>query len=187
MTQLTVAEVLHTSNGRTSAEDLTTSAGTTAGDTLLIAYGSDFFQLANMPDPTSTAGDVGEPVYALDVGTNKGHIKVYLVAVEAGGAQTVTIPAHNGCDIFGVVLRLTTATTVDDVDGNSDPTESQTAHVAPSADVLGADRLLVGIWLCFNVNTGFPSPPYVEPPGMTVAAMPSSSPFSVLLVATDRF
>ncbi|WP_157253193.1 hypothetical protein [Nonomuraea typhae] len=180
-----VAEVLQTTNGRTTTEVLNTAAGTAVGDTLVIVYASDFFALATMPEATSSAGTLSA-VRTIDIGTNLGHIKTYTCAVTSGGSHTVTIPAHSGCDIFGVVLRLSTAATVDAHDGQIDPTESTTSHVAPSVTTTGADRLLVACWLGTNVNTGWSSPPYTAPGSMTDRAQPNSSPFSGLLVATQE-
>ncbi|MFI9558869.1 hypothetical protein [Nonomuraea endophytica] len=186
MTAPQVLETLKTSNGRTTSEVLTTdNAGTAAGHWLAIIYGSDYRELANMPDPTSSAG-TPQHVYSLDIGTNIGHIKAYLLEITSNGAKTITIPTHIDSDIFGVVLRLDVAVTVDDVDGAIDATETQTAHVAPSLDTTGVDRLLVGIWLGTDVNTGWSSPPYQAPGSMVERAQPHTSPFAAMMVATEE-
>ncbi|MFI6496890.1 hypothetical protein [Nonomuraea typhae] len=180
-----ISETLKTSNGRFTTEVLTTSAGTAAGDTLVIFYASDFFSLATMPDVTSSAG-TPTLEHTTEVGTNLGHIKAYTLAVTSSGSKTVTIPAHVDCDIFGVVLRIPAAITVDDHQGQIDTTETLTAHVAPSVTTLGADRLLAIAWLGTNVNTGWSNPPYTAPGSMTERAQPHSSPYAALMVATQE-
>ncbi|MFI6296712.1 hypothetical protein ACIBEJ_34340 [Nonomuraea sp. NPDC050790] len=179
---LTIAEVLKTSNSRTTTEVLTTSAGTAAGDKLAVFYGSDWFSLASMPEVTSSAG-TPDPVRTVDAGTNVGHIKSYTIDVTTSGAKTVTIPAHVDADIFGVVLRISGSFTVDDDDGQFSATGT-VSHTAPSLTTTGADRLLVCCFLACDVNTGF-TDPYVHPAGMTERAQPIASPFAAMLVATQ--
>lgn len=179
-----VAESLQTSNNRTTTEVLTTSAATAAGDTLVIAYASDFYSLATMPEVTSSAGTL-TAVRTVDVGTNIGHIKTYTVEVATAGAKTVTFPNHSDADIFGVVLRTAGPVTVD-VHGGQFAVTATTSHVAPSVVTTGADRQLVGIWLATDSATTFPADPYTNPAGMTERAEPLASPFAALLVCTQE-
>lgn len=183
MPEPAVAESLQTSNNRTTTEVLSTSAGTAAGDTLLIAYASDFYAIGTMPEATSSAGTL-TPVRTVDIGSNIGHIKTYTVPVASAGAKTVTFPNHSDADIFGAVLRISASVTVDDHQGQFSATAT-VSHVAPSVTTTGADRLLVCVWLATDCSTSFPADPYTNPGGMTERAEPLASPFAALLVCTQ--
>lgn len=184
MTDVMVAEVLRTDNGRTSTQVLTTDPTTAVGDVLVIVYGSDFFSFATMPDATSSAG-VLTPMGSVDVGTNFGHMKAYRVTVTETGAKTVTIPNHTGCDIFGVVLRLPGGVLVDgDTASALDATATGPSHVAPSLVTAGPNRLLVCAWVAEGAG-GWTGDPWTLPVSMTRQALPQSSPFSAMAVATE--
>lgn len=180
---LTVAESLKTDDGRTTAQTLTTGAGTGAGDTLAIVYAVDSDTLAGMPDPTSTAGTL-VPVVSADLGSGSGHIKSYLCPVGSGGAKDVVIPAYNGNDIFGVVVRIPATVSVD-VSGNHVDLTSSTSHVAPSLVTTGVDRLYIAAWSTAGVFSGFGANPYSLPGSMTDRGQPIASPFAALCVATE--
>lgn len=180
-----VVETITTSPGRTTAETVSTSAGTLTGDTLVIIYGSDFYTLANMPDPTSTAG-TPSLIGTMDNGNNHVHAKVYLLPVTTGGAKTVTFPKHIDCDIFGVVMRVPAELLVDDTFGtNLGGTLTQfTALVAPSRTSTAADRLLVSGWVITTLGS-FAGSAMTKPASMTERGQVGSSPFSAMLVATE--
>ncbi|MBO3751536.1 hypothetical protein J5X84_36150 [Streptosporangiaceae bacterium NEAU-GS5] len=178
----TIAEVLKTSDGRTTAEVLTTSSGTAAGDTLLIIYGSDYYTAADMGTVTSSAG-TPSPVCTADAGDLYAHIKVFTVDVATSGAKTVTIPAAINCDIHGVVIRFSGDVNVDDFDvGAWNGVTSTHAAVAPSVDTTGTNRTLVCAWI--QKSGDFPGP-YSLPGGMTLAAETAANPFSDMAVATE--
>lgn len=185
MTNVNVAEVLRTDNGRTSTQVLTTETNTAVGDVLLIVYGSDFFAFSTMPDATSSAGAL-TPVASVDVGTNFGHMKVYRVAVAEAGAKTVTIPSHSGCDIFGVVLRLTGGVLFDgDAATNVDPSTASASHIAPSLNTSGVDRMMVCAWITDGTGS-VTGDPWTLPVSMIRQAMLVTAPFSALAVATEN-
>jgi hypothetical protein len=180
----TVAETLETSDNRTTSQILTTGAGTTAGDTLIIWYGADAFAVADMPNATSNAGAL-ELLDTIDGGENRGKLKLYTVAVTTAGAKTVTIPAFNGCDIHGFVHRVPAGlggsllfddSTTDFNDNTVNP------HAAPTLTTGGADRLLLCCWL--NTGSGsFTGEVYEVPAAMTKLGETGASPFSAAAVA----
>lgn len=182
---VSVVEVLKTSDARSTAQTLT-SSGMTVGDTLVIFYGSDYYQLANMPDPTSTAGTLSS-LGSVDVGTNIGHIKAYLCPVTTGGAQSVTIPAHIDCDIHGSVLRISSTVTQDGSAGtNFDAANTTASHVASSVTTTATDRLLCVAWLA-TVTGGFTGTDtaYTVPGTMTKQSESDAPNFSAMMVAIE--
>jgi hypothetical protein len=185
---VSVVEVLKTADSRTASQTLT-SSGMTVGDTLMIFYGSDYYQLSNMPDPTSTAGTL-TLLGSADIGTNAGHIKAYICPVTTGGAQTVTIPAHIDCDIFGIVLRISSTVAQDGSTGsNVDPSAPNTGtatHTAASVTTTAADRLLCVAWLVTStggITAGDGS--YTPQGSMTKQAESDATNFSAMMVATE--
>jgi hypothetical protein len=177
----TIAEVLHTSNNRTTDETLTTAGGS-AGDTLVIIYGSDYYTVADMGTPTSSAG-TPTLVETSDAGDLYAHIKVYTVALATSGAKTVTIPAAINCDIHGVVLRIPGGALVDvHAAGAWNGTVSTQAAVAPSVTTGGPDRLLIAAWI--QKSGDFPNT-YTLPGGMTRQADTDANPFSAMCVASE--
>lgn len=182
---LTVAEVLETPNSSSTTQVLSTASGTAAGNTLVVLYGSDFYELADMPDIASSAGTPSLLGWA-EIGTGLGHIKAYTVAVTSGGAKTVTIPAHIDCDITGVVLRLAETATLDGTTASQiDTSNTVSAHVAPSVTTTGADRLLVCCWLKTNAGSGWTGDQYSVQASMTKRAETAAPPFCAMAVATE--
>jgi hypothetical protein len=154
------------------------------GDTLVIVYATDAFDLATMPEATSSAGALtAGPV--LDVGTNIGHIKTYTVVVGSPGVKTVTFPAHSGCDVHGHWVRYPESLALDVSATNFDATNSTSAHVAPSVDPSGVDRSLLCAWLTTN-GPAMVGNPYVVPVGMTKQQESIASPFSDMCTATEE-
>jgi hypothetical protein len=154
------------------------------GDTLFIAYGTDAFDLASMPEATSDAGAL-TPVDVVDLGTNAGHIKRYLVKCTTPGIKQITYPAHSGCDVHGHWIRIPEPCVVDVPPAqNVVTTNTTSSHVAPSLDPNGTDRLLICTWLTSNGPT-FGEDPYVLPGGMTRRAETEASPFSDMCTATE--
>lgn len=180
---LVVVEALKTINNQSAQEILSTSSGTASGDSLVIAYGADAGNLASMPDATSSAGALSS-IRTADAGNGNGHIKTYMGSAATGGAKTITFPAFGGNDLFGVVLRIPGALTVDDSAANFDAAGSA-SQVAPSVTTIGTDRLLVCVWLTYSVFSGWSSEPYTLPGGMTAQAAPWASPFASVMVATE--
>lgn len=178
-----VVESLVTPNSRTATTVLTTHESTAVDDTLIIIYGSDYYTLANMPEPTSSAGALIS-CGSMDVGNNSVHAKVYTVNVETSGSKTVTFPAHIDCDIFGFVLRVPGPLTVDAVLTALTNPLTNTAHVAPSVVTTGPDRLLVCMWITTNTGS-VGSTPYTLPGGMTSRGQITASPFSASACATE--
>lgn len=179
----TVAEAVKTANSQTATQVVSTAAGTAVGDTLAIVYAADSGNLASMPDATSTAGTL-TPVGSSDAGNGNGHIKAYTVAVASSGSKDVTFPTFSGNDIFGAVLRISTAAT-SDASQSQFSTTGTTSHVAPGVTTLGADRLLVCCWSPFSVFSSWTSEPYTVPGSMTAQAAVWASPFASLMVATE--
>lgn len=154
------------------------------GDTLFIAYGTDAFDLATMPEATSSAGAlVAGPV--MDIGTNLGHLKTYTVVVTTPGVKTITFPNHSGCDVHGHWVRYPEAMAIDVTATNIVTSNSTSAHVAPSVDPTGVDRSLVCVWLTTN-GPGMVGNPYVVPGGMTKQQETIASPFSDMCSATEE-
>lgn len=182
---LTVAEVLETPESSSTSQVLSTAAGTAAGDTLVVLYGSDFYELADMPDVTSSAG-TPTLIGWTDIGNNLGHIKAYTVAVASGGAKTVTIPAHIDCDITGVVLRISGTATLDGSTASQiDTSNTVAAHVAASVTTSAADRLLVCCWLKTNAGSNWTGEQYAVQASMTKRAETAARPFCAMAVATE--
>lgn len=180
----TPVEFLETADSVFTTQVLTTSGATAAGDTLVIAYGSDFYTFASMPNVTSSAGTPAL-VASMTMGDNIGHAKVFTCAVASGGAKTVTIPAHTDCDIHGVVMRFPGAVTLDGTPTSQFvATNTTAAHVAPSMTTTDIDRLLVCVWLTTS-GPGFVGEPYVLPGGMTKRGETGASPFSDMCVGTE--
>ncbi len=179
-----VAETLKTSDNRTATEVLTLGSDSAVGDTLVISYSTDFFDVASMPDVTSTAG-TPVLVNTADLGTNIGHIKVYTLAVDTPGAQTVTIPAHSGCDIHGIVMRLSGTSTVDTSATNVwNGISTSSSHVAPSLTVANSGEFLVCVWMQ-NGGGSWSGPQYVVPGSMVRQQETDSSPFSASAMGTE--
>lgn len=185
---VSVVEVLKTSDSRTTSQTLT-SSGMTVGDTLVVFYGSDYYQLSNMPDPTTTAGTL-TLLGSVDIGTNLGHIKAYTCSVTTGGAQTVTIPNHIDCDIHGSVLRISSAVSLDgSLTSNFDssaPNTGTASHVASSVTTTAADRLMCVAWLATltgGITAGDSS--YTAPGSMTKQSESDATNFSAMMVATE--
>lgn len=182
---LVVAETLKTSNGVNSTQVLNTAAGTAAGDTLVIFYGSDFYSLATMPEVTSSAGACAA-AGVVDVGDSFGHIKGYICPITSGGSKSITIPAHVDCDIFGIAMRISSTATVDgSPTGQIDTSNTLSAHVAPEITTTVADALLCCCWLKTNAGSGWTGEQYTVPGSMTKRAEASSSPFSAMAAATE--
>lgn len=179
-----VVEALVTPNSRTSQAIVTTDASTAVDDTIIIIYGSDYYTLANLPDPTSSAGTL-VPCGSVDAGNNSVHAKVFTVDVATPGAKTVTFPAHIDCDIFGFVLRVPGPLTVDAVLSVLVNLSVNTAHVAPSVTTTGTDRLLVCMWITTNTGS-VGATPYTLPVGMTSRGQITASPFSAAACATEE-
>lgn len=179
-----VVETLKTSDGRTTSQDLTLGSDSAVGDTLVVSYCSDFFDLASMPDITSTAG-TASLVTSADLGTNVGHMKLYTIVVDTPGAQTVTIPAHSGCDIHGIVMRLEGTYTVD-VSGSNvwNGVTTSSSHVAPSVTATNPGEFLVCTWMQ-DGGGSWSGNQYVVPGSMTFRAETDSSPFSASAMATE--
>lgn len=178
------AEALETPDGVFTTQTLTTSVATAAGDTLVIAYGSDAYTFAGMPDVTSSAG-TPSLITSMTMGDNIGHCKTYICPVSSGGAKTVTIPAHVDCDIHGIVMRFPGAVTVDGTPQSQFVATNTTAsHVAPSMTTTAADRLLVCVWLTTSGPT-FTGEPYILPGGMVKRGETGASPFSDMCVGTE--
>ena len=179
-----VASSGKTPDGSTSTQVISTDT-CNVGDTLYIAYGSDAFDLAGMPEATSSAGTL-EPLAPVDLGTNAGHLKRYLVHVASAGVKTVTFPAHGGGDIHGHWLRITADVSVDagtDL-SNVVATNTTSAHQAPSVDPNGTDRLLVCTWMTTS-GPAFTGQPYILPGSMTKQAETGATPFSDMCTGTE--
>lgn len=176
-------------SGKTPDSSTTTQVINTdacnVGDTLYIAYGTDAFDLAGMPDATSSAGTL-TPLTPVDLGTNLGHLKRYLVNVTTPGVKTVTFPAHGGGDIHGHWVRIGETVQADagtDL-SNTVATNTTASHVAPSVDPNGVDRLMVCTWMT-TAGPAFTGQPYTLPGSMTKRAESGASPFSDMCTATE--
>lgn len=172
-----------TSDNRTTTEVLSTDA-CNVGDTLYIAYGSDAFDLASLPDATSDAGAL-TPLTPVAAGTNNGQMKRYLVVCTTPGVKQITYPAHSGCDIHGHWVRIGEACQVDTgTDQQTVNLASGAGHVAPGFDPNGTDRLMVTTWLTTS-GPAFGEDPYVAPVSMQRRAETEASPFSDMLTCTQ--
>lgn len=170
-------------DGSTSTQVVNTDS-CNVGDTLVIVYGTDAFDLASMPEATSSAGALtAGPV--VDIGTNLGHIKTYTVVVGTVGVKTVTFPAHSGCDIHGHWIRYPESLGIDVAASNVVTTNTASAHVAPSVDPTGVDRSLLCTWLT-TAGPAMVGNPYVVPGGMTKQQETIASPFSDMCTATQE-
>lgn len=178
-----IAEVLTTSNNRTTSETLTTAPGTQVGDTLVVFYGSDFYLLSTMPNVTSTAG-VMELISSITISDNMGSLKMFICPVGSAGPQDVVIPAHQDCDIHGCVIRIPETVVVEDFGMAFDSDNGQTAHVAPAVDSGGTNGLLLSAWLTTQ-GPAYAEPGYTVPGVMTEIAETKASPFSYMGVASQ--
>lgn len=175
-------EVLGTPDSVTTAQVLTTSAGTAAGEELLVFYGSDFGTLADMPHPTCP-GETLQLLVESGIEGPVAHARIYRMPVTTPGAKAVTIPAHNGGDIHGHVLRYSAALTVDDSDTASN-TLTVNPHVLPAMTALDVDRSYVGFWVVAQgpAHTG---DAYVPQVSMTHVSETSAPAFSSSMVARE--
>lgn len=173
-----------TPDGVTTTQVINTDA-CNIGDTLYIAYGSDAFDLAGMPDATSSAGALA-PLTPVDLGLNAGHLKRYTVVCTSAGVKTITFPAHGGGDIHGHWVRVNEECSVDaGTDAQNVVTGNTTAsHDAPSVDPNGVDRLLVCTWFTTS-GPAFTGQPYVLPGSVTKRAETGASPFSDMCTGTE--
>lgn len=187
----TIAEVLHTENNRTTDQTLTTAAGTAAGDTIVVVYGSDYYTLADMGEVTASSGtpdDVwhsggGDVDMHSDGGNLYMHAKAYVWAVEDDGAVDVVIPAAINCDIHGVLLRFSGQVAVDAfAAGAWNGTTSTHDAVAPSVVASAAGEMLIAAWIMKSGD--FPGA-YTIPGGMSRSADTDANPFSAMTVATE--
>lgn len=175
-------EVLGTPDSVTTAQVLTTSAGTAAGEELLVFYGSDFGTLADMPHPTCP-GETLQLINEIGIEGPVAHARIYRMPVTTPGAKAVTIPAHNGGDIHGHVLRYSAALTVDDSDTASS-TLTVNPHVLPAMTALDVDRSYLGFWVVAQgpAHTG---DAYVPQGSMTHVSETSAPAFSSSMVARE--
>lgn len=182
---VSVVEVLKTSDSRTTSQTLT-SSGMTVGDTLVVFYGSDYYQLSNMPDPTTTAGTL-TLLGSVDIGTNVGHIKAYTCSVTTGGAQTVTFPNHIDCDIHGSMLRISSTVSLDgSLTTNLDTGNNFSVQTAASVTTTASDRLMCVAWLA-SLTGGIPAgdSSYTPQGSMTKQSESDANNFSSMMVATE--
>lgn len=157
--------------------------GLTSGDSLYVAYGSDFYPFATMPNVTSTAGTC-VLVKGTSLGDGVGHLKTFVCAVQTTGDHTVTIPAHTDCDIHGIVLVIPGAVTVDASDSLIDTANTTDFHAAPSLATTGLDRLLVCVWLTPS-GPAWTGEPYQPQSPMVEWGETGASPFSAMMVAVE--
>jgi hypothetical protein len=176
LTAPTIKEVLQTADGQTSAQTLSTTAGTTlAGDTLLVVYATDNNTASA---PTSTAGTLAQIGTDAVDGDGNGLLRVYSVTVGADGSKDITMPAAGGFDIMGAVLVVSGLLEVEGFVKTSFAS-SVTSFSTPAATLGGSADLLIS--LLFNKQgktfdlTGS---------GLTQKANPSCLPFSALAVGT---
>ncbi len=172
-----------TPDGSTTTQVVNTDA-CSVGDTLYIVYGTDAFDLATMPEASSSAG-VLDAGLVVDIGTNLGHLKTYTVVVTTPGVKTVTFPAHSGCDIHGHWVRYPESLAVDVSASNIVTTNTVSAHIAPTVDPTGVDRSLVCTWLT-TAGPAMAGDPYVVPVSMTKQQESIASPFSDMCTATEE-
>lgn len=88
LTSPSVREVIQTTDNQLSAQTLTTGAGTTAGDTLLVVYMTDNNTAS---DPTSTAGTLTKIGTDVVDGNGNGILRAYTVSVATNGSKDVTM------------------------------------------------------------------------------------------------
>lgn len=175
-------------SGATPDNVTTTQVVTTescnVGDTLYIAYGTDAFDVSTMPEATSDAGTLA-PIQTVDLGTNLGHQKTYLVVCTTAGVKHITFPAHSGADIHGHYVHVGEACQVDGTPAQNLVTTNSTAsHIANGVDPAASDALLICTWLTTSGPT-FTGHPYTPPGSMTARAQTGASPFSAMLTATE--
>lgn len=177
-----VAQVWETPDGVFSTQVIATN-GLVVGHTLIVWYGSDFYDIATMPSVTSTAGTC-ELITTVDMGATSGHIKVFKCEIVNGGDRTVTIPAHQDCDIHGIVWRIPGLVTVDDFDSLFDANNTTDVHTAPSVDTNGTNRLLGCCWITPS-GPSFTGEPYQPQASMTEKGETGASPFSAMMAAVE--
>lgn len=172
-----------TPDGVTTTQVVTTDA-CNIGDTLYIAYGTDAFDVATMPEATSDAGTL-VPIQTGDIGVNAGHVKTYLVACTTAGTKQITFPAHSGADVHGHWVHIAEAVQVDGTPAQNIVTSNSSAsHVANGVDPVAADALLVCTWFTTS-GPAFAGHPYIPPGSMTERAETGASPFSDMMTATE--
>lgn len=172
-----------TTDGRNTTEVVNTDA-CNVGDTLYIAYGTDFSDVATMPEATSDAGAL-VPIQTVDLGVNAGHLKTYLVVCTTPGVKAITFPGHAGGDIHGHWVRVAESLQVDGTPAQNVVTGNTTAsHVANGVDPLDTEALLICTWFT-TAGPAFTGHPYAAPGSMTERAETGASPFSDMMTATE--
>lgn len=164
--------------GKATGATLTlTSPSAGVGDLLVAIQLGDFYDVANMPDPTS---GTWTPVDIADLGVNQTHVKAWQRYVAAPGAQAVTFHKINDEDMLAYLYLWTGVDQVTPIDDHAHNTGTATSsHVAASATAsVNIDALLCA-W-----GTGNGS--YVSVPGsMTQDSNVDGAPFCELMCAHE--
>ncbi|HSX42855.1 MAG TPA: hypothetical protein VLF59_02095 [Candidatus Saccharimonadales bacterium] len=176
LTTPTVKEVLQTSDGVTTTQTISTTAGNTAaGDTLLVIYATD---RNTAPAPTSTAGTLTQIGTTITGGDGTGLLQAYTVPVSSSGSKDVTIPAAGVFDIFGVVAVISGSVEVEGFTKTSF-VSSNTSFTTPAATVAGSKDLLVAIAINLQGNTFD-----LSSSGLSQRGNPKALPFSAVVAGT---
>ncbi len=176
LTTPTIKEVLQTSDGVTTTQTLSTTAGNTAaGDTLLVMYATDN---NTAPTPTSTAGTLTQIGTTITGGDATGLLQAYTVPVSSSGSKNVTIPAAGGFDVFGVVAIIGGSVEVEGFTKTSF-VSSGTSFTTPAATVAGGKDLLVTIAINLQGKTFD-----LSGSGLSQQANPKALPFSATVLGT---
>jgi len=147
--------VVYESVAATRADGASPTVAATAldcdvGDVLIFFHGNDFYETAQMPEPTVTGSpDVTLiPNSTADAGTNGAHVKAYWAEVNSSGSNVVSVTEDSPAgdeEKSMVVYRLSgadAASPIVDAD-NSENASSSASHVGPAVDGLAGGLLIV--------------------------------------------
>jgi len=150
-----------------SSVTLNTAAGTQSGDLLVCFQGNNAGLASDLTTPTGTAGTWTLQATG-DGGSGGPHMKVWTRYVTVGGAQTVTVTANVGEEIWEHLFVIYN-TDPSDPDGGAAAGSngtSSTAQVAPSVTSVRNWSLL----LCGVQHGGGTLSTYTPPPDMAEAS-----------------
>ncbi len=174
LTTPVVKEAIQTPDSVTTAQTLSTTAGTTlAGDTLLIIYYNDN---NTAPQATSTAGTLTQIGTDAVDGNGSGVLRAYTVPVATSGSKSVTFPASSGFDVMGAVLVLSGQMEVEGFVKTA-IVSSDTNFTMPTTTFAGSKNLLVNLEISRSTFD-------LSGSGLTTRADPKAPPFSALNVSS---
>jgi hypothetical protein len=173
----TIRETLVTTGGVTTTQTLNTTAGTTtAGDTLVVIYGTDGNSVS--ANPTSSAGTLSQVGVDIKDGNGNGIFRVFSAPITTSGSKSITIPAASGFDIYGVAMVFYGSIEIEGYT-RSFYASSNTTFLSPTTILTGGKDMLFAV-IAHLQNASIS----LSGSGLTQQANLRASSFSAMAVGT---